>query len=414
MQWIFDMALRNIRRNRRRTILAVSSIFLSVLCITFLGGFAGGILENMVRNITKNDTGHIRIVTSGFESRERFMPLDESLQDPQQLQAAINAIPDIQDDISVMTERIMFGTMLSNGPNTRTAMGLAGDLATERSLINLDRSVVEGRYPESSGETLLGRKLAQDLGLAVGDRLRVVTQGADYGLRLKSFTISGLFATGQNQLDDSFFLIPLEDAKRFLRTDGGSQQILIMLNNYRKAPAIAARIQEALGAEASGLSIKPWTQLGDYGPLIRYMETVYNAIYVVIAFLGAFIITNILMMVVLERRREIGILKALGLKRREVLLLFLSEGAVMGGIGSALGALVGLGLNILLSIVGMDFSRFMEAVNFPIDPVYYNTVSIPQVFLMFCIGLGVSVAVSVLPSRQAADMNAVDAIKSAV
>ncbi|MFH2114777.1 MAG: ABC transporter permease, partial [Spirochaetota bacterium] len=227
MKWILDMALRNLKRNKRRTILAVSSITLSVMLITFLGGFVGGMLENMVKNLTKNETGHVRIVAKGFEERARFMPVDELIMEPQAIMAAIEAIPELQGKLLVTSERILFGTLLSNGPNTKAVMGFSGDPEKEKGLLNLDRSIVEGRYLSGPGEAIIGSKLALDLGFTVGDYMRVVTQGADYGLHLKRFQIVGIVKTGLNMLDAEVFQVPVADAKEFLRTDGGAQQILV-------------------------------------------------------------------------------------------------------------------------------------------------------------------------------------------
>jgi putative ABC transport system permease protein len=414
MNWIFDMARRNIRRNKRRTVLAASSIALAVMLMTFLGGLVSGILDNMVRNLTRSDMGHVRIVSEGFESRSRFMPVDELVPDPEAVSSAIEAIPDLPGKLVVVTERIMFGTLLSNGPSTKAAIGFAGDPGKEAGLMDLDRSVVEGRYIGGAGETILGTKLAGDLGFKVGDSMLVVTQGADYGLHIKRFSIVGLFSSGLNQLDGSFFQVPIADAKAFLRTQGGSQQVLVMLDDYRQAGKAAERIRGALAGLPGGkdLLVQPWTEVGEYPGLIKMMETMYRYIFVVIAVLGAFIITNILTMVVLERRKEIGILKAMGLKRREVLGMFLAEGALMGAIGSGVGAVLGMGICWLLSIHGIDFTAAMGSLTMPIDPVFYTRVEPGNGLTMFALGFLVSIAMSITPSRRAAGMNAVDAIKS--
>ncbi|MBN2874988.1 MAG: FtsX-like permease family protein, partial [Spirochaetales bacterium] len=118
------------------------------------------------------------------------------------------------------------------------------------------------------------------------------------------------------------------------------------------------------------------------------------------------------MMVVLERKKEIGILKAMGLRRRDVLGMFLAEGALMGAIGSGVGAVLGLVLCYVLSIYGFDFSAAMASMTMPIDPVFYTRFELSNGVIMFTLGLLVSIAMSVAPSRRAASMNAVDAIKS--
>lgn len=414
MNWIMDMALRNIRRNTRRTVLAAASIALSVMLMTFLAGFVAGVLDNMVKNLTKNETGHVRVIATGYYQRERFRPIDELVPDPDAVMRAIEGIEKLPGGLATATDRIMFGTLLSNGPNTKAAVGFAGDAAKEAQLFDLDRSLTDGRYIDGPGQVIIGAGLADDLGFGVGDTVRVVSTGADYALHLKRFTIVGLFGTGLSQLDESFFQLPVADAQDFLRTGGGSQQVLVMLNDYRKADQAAEAIRAALAGVpgTEGIVVQAWTEVGDFPRLIRMMEGIYRYIFIVIAFLGAFIITNILMMVVLERRKEIGILKALGLRRRDVLGLFLAEGALMGAIGSGIGAALGMGLCWVSSKVGLDFSSAMSSVNFPMDPVFYSRFNLADGALMFALGFLVSVVMSITPSRRAATMNAVDAIKS--
>jgi putative ABC transport system permease protein len=391
----------------------------------------------MVKNITKNESGHIRIATEGFVQRSRFMPLDELVADPEQLIQAIMAIPEVKKEVAVIAPRIAFGTLLSNGPKTIAAYGIAGDSTTETQVLNMNRSIVQGRYLEKKGEIILGERAAASLGLSVGDRIRIVTQGADYSLRLRRFSIVGLFSTGVPQMDRSFFQIPLEDAQEFLRTGGGVQQILVLLKDYTQADRISAILKQELpksgfpiagismaggvkadtakaeGANTDGaLQIQSWTEIGEYPRLIKLMETIYFWIELVITFLGAFIISNIMMMVVLERKREIGILKALGLNRRETLGLFLTEGALMGLIGSGIGTLLGFLLCWLFSVYGIDFSSAMGSLTFPVDPVFYAVVDLAGIAAMFVLGLAVSMVVSYLPSRRAALLDPVDAIKS--
>jgi ABC-type lipoprotein release transport system permease subunit len=303
--------------------------------------------------------------------------------------------------------------LLSSGTSTKSALCIAGDPAVERGLLMLDRSVKAGSYITAPGEALIGAGIAKDLGFKVGDILRVVTQKADYGLGFKRFKIAGIFATDVNALDGNIFQVGLDDARELLGAEGGATQIIVMLSNYRESEAAARTIQAGLEkAGFQGLAVVPWTKSGSFADLMVIMAKMFSWIYVIIAFLGAFVIANVMMMVVLERKKEIGILKAMGMPKREILYLFLVEGCLLGAIGSAAGIVLGLGLCALFSRVGMDFSSAMASFSWPMDNIIYTTVSLQDAFLLFLLGIAVAAVIAFLPSRKAANMDPIDAIRS--
>lgn len=411
MMYILKMAFRNIWRNRRRSILAFTSVALSIAGVTFFRGFAGGMLQSIVRNSTKNETGHIRITTQKFREKRQFYPVTENIAEPEKIIAAIKADPVISPQLALMTERINFGVLLANEGNNKYAAALAGDPEVEKDLLLLQNSLQEGgRYLQNERETIVGAKIADALNLKVGDVLKVMTPGADYALHLRKFNVVGIFETGLNILDDKFFQIPLDDAKKLLRMGGSTQQIIIMLKDYKKSTDVAAKIRALLNNE--DLAVLSWTEHGDWSSMVQMAGTIYAYFYFLIAFLGAFIITNILMMVVLERRKEIGIVKSMGISKFEVMSLFLFEGIILGLIGSVVGIGIGMLVNTYFAIFGLDFSAMMGSFNYPIDMTIYCEISLGSLVYVLFIGVIVSALVSVLPSWRASRMNAVDAIKS--
>lgn len=408
---ILDMALRNLGRNHRRTALAASSVFFAIMLILIMNGLVNGFMESMVRNYTKNDSGHVHIATEGYRARERFMPIDENVPDSAALAAAIKELDGLEGRVEIVAERIRFGTLLSSGPATKAAFGMAGDPELETELVMLDRSIVEGRYLTGSGDAVLGAKLAEDLGLKVGDTLKVVTQRADYGLGFKRFTIAGIFRTGVNTLDGNLFQIGLDDARELLAIEG-AQQLLVMLDRSDFAPEAARIIEAALpGLGFSGLTARPWQQ-DSFGGFITLVSGVYWFMYLIFAALGAFIITNVMMMVVLERKREIGIMKSMGMPRRELLGLFLLEGSLIGLAGSFLGSTVGTLLNWVFSKIGFDMTDALAGFSWPLDNIIYPQVDLLQALLFVGLGTLVAAAMAYLPSRSASRMDPVEAIRS--
>ena len=247
----------------------------------------------------------------------------------------------------------------------------------------------------------------------MGDILKLVTQKADYGLGFKRFKIAGIFATDVNALDGNLFQVGLGDAQELLGMEGGSTQIIVMLSNYRHSDADAATIRTGLEkAGFQGLAIVRWTKSGSFADLMLLMGKMFSWIYVIIAFLGAFVIANVMMMVVLERKKEIGLLKSMGSTPKcEILYLFLTEGCLLGALGSAAGILLGLGLCFLFSKVGMDLSSAMASFSWPMDNIVYATVSLPDALILFLLGV-VAAVIAFLPSRKAALMDPIEAIRS--
>ena len=187
-----------------------------------------------------------------------------------------------------------------------------------------------------------------------------------------------------------------------------------MLGDNRGADRAARLVSVALAkAGRDGLSAIPWTATGAFADMLGMVSKLYGWIYVIIAFLGAFVIANVMMMVVLERRKEIGILKAMGMPRRDVLGLFLIEGSMLGVAGSAAGVGLGLVACAVFHMTGMDFSAAMAGFSWPMDNIIYTTVNPLAALGLFALGAAVAAVISFLPSRKAATMDPIEAIRSA-
>ncbi|MBN1576307.1 MAG: ABC transporter permease [Chitinispirillaceae bacterium] len=411
MSFILSMAWRNIGRNRRRTLLAVISVTLSIMLVVFMKAFVTGFVDSMVRNYTRHESGHIRITTKRFAERSKLLPVDDNVTSPDSLITVVRGLPEVGPKIVFAAERFMFGVLMNNNGNNKPAMAIAGDPQQEKELSMLYKSLLPGgKYCEGPREMIMGGKLAGILNYTPGDTVGVMCKGADDALRFRKFHLTGLFKTNINSIDERVFQIGIDDARALLRTGTDAQQIVLFIDNYRDADAFAAAITSALGDTV--LSVQSWTETGPYYQLVKMSDTIYNWLYGIIALLGAFIISNIMMMVVLERRKEIGILKSMGMKQREILALFLTEGVMMGVIGSVGGVLLGTVVNGVLSVVGIDFSKMMSGLTLPMDNVIYPQPDLFSAIQMFLVGTAVASLVALLPSRQAAKMNAVEAIKS--
>jgi len=410
---ILNMAFRNIGRNKRRSLLAILSVFIAIMAVVFADGFISGILSSVARNITRTQMGHVSVVTERYRSRERFMPAQAAIAGADALVRTIESIPELQGEFELVAPRVQFGVVLSSESGTKTALGIGGDPEKERELLRLDEAILPGgNYLERPGEAIVGQKLAKDLGLGVGDYLKVVAEKADYGMGFKKFRIAGLFRTNIESFDGAGFQVGIDDARDLLGLEKGASRILVMLKDYAKADKAAPIIAAALSG-TEGLSVRSWTEISDMASLIVMSQGIFMIMELFIAFLGAFIIANIMMMVVLERRREIGILKSMGMEKPRLLRLFLTEGTLLGVIGSAAGALAGAVLTLWLAKVGVDLTGLSAGTDFQMDSVVYPSAHPARIAVFVAMGAIVSAVIAYLPSRSAARMDPIEAIRSA-
>lgn len=423
------LAWRNLLRNRRRSFLAVFSTFIATLLVVAGNGLTEGFIDSMVRNYTKNETGHIHIATTAYRERTRFLPVDEYIQDADALVQTIEqGFRDRKGAAQVLAApRIRCAVLLSSGTFTKPAVAVAGDPEKERRLLMLDRTMLPGgRYCTEPGTAIIGSMLARDLNLKAGDRLNIVTTRADGGMGFKSLRISGIFHTGTNALDGSVFQMRLDDAQALLGMGKGAQQILVMLPDYRRVssylPAIRDLLESAGDAavvsfsgeeNSSRLTALPWIEIGDYPKMILLANGIYAGMWFFIALLGAFIIANIMTMVVLERRRETGILMAMGMPPRNIALSFLLEGTMLGFGGSFLGTAAGTAFNLAFSQTGFDFSSAMAGFSWPIDNIIRPAVSAGGIVSGLACCTIAAMLMSWLPSWRASRMDVVDALASA-
>ncbi|MDX9783269.1 MAG: FtsX-like permease family protein [Spirochaetia bacterium] len=415
---LLPFAYRNLLRNKRRSILAAASVFLSILLVMFMAGFLQGFMDSMVMNYIKNETGHINIATQGYRERAKFLPVDEYIESSGKLANEVADALSAIDPQAVTAQRIRFGLMLSSDAGTKEALAVAGDPELERRMLMLDTKILPGgKYLDAPGSVILGEGLARDLALKEGDTLKLLTQKADGGLGFKKLTIAGIFKTGVNALDGFLLQLRLEDAQALLGIEDGSQQIAVMLSSQRlmkKAlESVSDRVKELASANPSlGLSVLPWTAIGSYPSMIQLLNIMYYWVFIFVAFLGAFIIANVMTMVILERKREIGLLMAMGMPRKQVLRLFLAEGTMIGLAGSIAGTLVGALLVSLVGIKGFDLTSAMAGFSWPMDNRIHPYVSGWAIVLGIIIGSAVSALIAYLPSKKASKMSPVAAIKA--
>lgn len=402
--YILKLAFRNFFRNTRRSIISGVSVALAITVIIFARSYIKGIIENISGNTIKLVSGHILITTEEYERRERMIPLEESIELSPEFYGLLES-----EEIDIVSGRIKFGVLLGEEDLSVPALGYAIDPEKERHIAGLDKRLQKGVYI-TTGEraALFGSELAKRLDVDVGDTITIITRTAYDSPTGINLVINGVFSTGLGGVDRSLFYIPLDVGQQLLDLEGEATEVVVLVHTPDKAIDIAREVQMR-----TDLSVVPY----QYNSLLRYINTfsiIYSLFYLIVLLVACSAIANTMLMVVYERTREIGMLKALGLNTFSIINLLTVEAGIIGFVGSFVGALLGGVLSYWLKYQGFDISMVSStsSADMPFGPIIYFS---PTPFIIvsgFVFGLLVTVVVALLPISKVTRLQPAKALRS--
>jgi putative ABC transport system permease protein len=415
MKKFIKLAWRNIWRNWRRTILTSLAVAFGMISIIFTYSYIEGVSESIYRTLIETELGHVKIVSREFLRLERIMPREQLVHNAQSIEDGISSLP----GISTVTERIKFHLILSSEDENEPCLGIGINPEQEKNLFDLRQHLIQGDYfQESSAGMLIGDGLAQKLGVSIGDELLAVTTDINYSTYALTFTVVGIFKTGFTFMDKNFIYIPIEKAQEMLDCYGAAHEILLLLEDPEKAREISSEILTFL--EENGLentiTAVPWLD-SFFITYLPFANIAVSSILLIIMVISALVILNTMLMAVVERTHEIGIIKSMGMRNGGVVALILVEATYIGLLGVFIGGLIGSGLSLLAQNTGLNFTRMMEKMEFEIaffSPIIYPkfTLGILLGAAVFC--LATTLFAAIYPARKASRMEPVEALRTSM
>lgn len=344
---LLSLAWRNIWRQPRRTLLNVSSIAFAALIMVFLLSFQLGTYGTMKENVLRVMDGFAQVQPQGYHEDPK---LEKTIGNPDALMARIESMDGI-----VAAPRARSFAILSDGEQSFGAAIVGVDPDRETRVSTLSNTIEQGRYlqPGDDNRVVLGSALARNLGVSTGDSVSMLGQGRNGGIAADVFTVTGIFDTGTPELDRQFAEIPL---KRFLATFGmGSDVNIIVLAGPSLADVTNALPDTKRQLAGDGLVVRPWQDLEpgldaaislDLGTSMLW----YASLVIVVVF----IILNTLLMSVLERTREFGVLLALGMRPGALGIMIWLELGLLALVGLAVGIALGGAVTLVIGHYGLE------------------------------------------------------------
>lgn len=402
---LWQLALRNIWRNRRRTLLTLSAMVVSSALLILCLGIFSGMLADMLASATEQYFGHLVISSKGYQDDRDMFANFSSSTDFSALQ---------QPQIEGFSPRLRNFGLLSH-QNNSSPVELLGVLPErEQAVTNLQDHLQAGAYllPDDERGAVIGSGLAQRLAAKPGDQLVFVTQAADGSIGNDLLQVRGIFNTGDQGHDNGLVLVPLHWLQRLLVLPGRWHEVSVRIEQPLLAAETAAALRQQL---PESLEVLDW---GEMLPEMREVVASYDVsrmIIVIILYIATGLgILNTFFMSVLERTREFGVLMAVGMRPGQVRLMVLLETLAMGLISLFIGVGLGVSLSLYMAYVGIDLSGNLTPITYAggtILPRLHAVLEISNILIPALVLLLVCLLAGFLPANRAARMQPVVAIR---
>ncbi|MBI4597679.1 MAG: ABC transporter permease [Candidatus Omnitrophica bacterium] len=399
------MAFVNIWRNARRSLITILAIEVGLGGLIFLWGYKDGAAAGMLENATSLFTGHVQVHALGFD---KTMSPGLTITDP------VRLIQDIQGHPEVIgiARRVKCGVMIGTSEHSKGAMLLGIDPQQEVNVTRVKSLITRGVFLSDGAkkEILLGDRLAEKLNVAVGDKVVVMVHSVDGLLTGFAYHVTGIFHAGTRILDEEVVYADIASAQELLGIGSDVSEIVVRLNDLRAMSSFLPFVNHAV--DTAKYEVLTWDQaepeaksLADWG------EGIVRVIVVAMTIVIAIGIMNTVIMSVLERTKEFGVMLAIGVKPRQLIRLVLLESFLLQCVGIGVGVFFGYSLVTYFGYVGIPLWYAADTFSAGyVSPVIYTRVYPEHVVLSVLILIVVTSVVSLYPAVRAGRLNPVAAI----
>jgi lipoprotein-releasing system permease protein len=399
MRFDLKVALRYLLSNRLQSALLIGGVAIAVTVFTFNAALINGLAEFQIDRVV-GSSAHVTIepatprpaVAPAAAGVVRLVATQPALQRREQIKEwrSVERIIDTLPGVTGVSYNIVGTGLVTRGEQTLPVSLKGVEPARLAAIAPINANIVEGEARLGLNDVLIGRKLANDLGIGVGQPIFITSNQG----RERTLTVRGLYATGVESLDARLAYVNLDTARVMFDLPEGLTEIEIKLADIYAARAVARQLADTTGLEATAWMDKnqrlreALEGQGNSGQIIK----MFTLITIVVGVASALLLTTF------RRRPEIGIMRSFGISQRFVLSVFMLQGALIGIIGSLVGCFLGWGFSTLLAGAGEGGRRL------PVDP------NLGQYDVALLLAAAASIAAALWPARAASRIDPVEAI----
>lgn len=402
---LFKMAFRNIFRQRRRTILTALTMIGGFVLLSFSFAISSGSYGSIINIFTKMHTGHLQIHYKDYLDKPSIYKTIDNY-------TAISKKLKTKKKVVAWTPRVYSPALIFLDKKTTGGRIVGIDPKLESHSTTLFKMIKEGSFFSSdySNQIVVGAKLVEILHAQLGSKIVFIAQGADGSIANDIFTISGILKKSSNSFEQMNCYLPLKTAQEFLSLDGKVHEIAVILRHYQDSTSMAIKIKSLLNDK--NLTVSPWQEVEQtfYKSMQADIKGMWVTLFIIMLIVGIGILNTVLM-TILERTKEFGVIKALGTPPRTIFFLIVLEATFMSIISTLIGLFLSTAINSWFSVHGIKYPHPMDVGGITMTTmtaaITWQTIWIPTVVI-----IGTAITVSIFPALRAAHIIPIKAMRS--
>lgn len=411
MKFVFTLAMKNLNRYKRRTIITAIAIAFGLMMYIIVDSLLLGIELESERNLLWYETSSVRIHTKEYWPDRLLFPLEEGIENPE------GVIDILKQEGYTATERTMFKADMilysdDFGEDGNLSVLVTGiDPAQDNEVFHFQDTLIEGRLLNKGEQNgmVMGSWLAEDIGAKIGYWVTLVTRGNGGFFEAIDVQVVGIVNCPNPNVNRALIMMDKDTAGSVLGMDGAVTEIDILLPSRADVDIEVTKIQASLEAGGhSDLQAQSWREMAkDYLAIAEAKRGGTGIILFLVFIIAAVGISNTMLMAMFERTRELGMMRAMGMKDSHIRLAFILEAGGIGLLGALAGIILGALGNLYLVEVGIDYGALFRDmdIGYRIQNIIRGTWSLKSFIVTFIAGIALSMIVSIIPIRRALKMD---------
>ena len=408
---IFSIAWKNVWRNKLRSIIVIASMVIGLLGGIFYLAFAKGMVQQQVSSAIHTEISNIQIHNPKFLINDEIKFV---INNPNNKVQTIKKL----DGVAEVTSRITSSAMVSSAI-TGTGIFIKGiNIKEEKKISNISNLLVSGTYFNSKlhNPIVIGEKLAKKLKVKIRSKIVITIQNKSGDISYSAFRVAGIYKTHNSNFDQTNVFVTKDDLANIIGIDKNiATEIAVLLKHNNLTSIVSKKISELFNDEILNkkIVVRTWEEISPVLKMMNEMTIQYSMIFVIIILAAlSFGIINTMLMAIMERVREIGMLMAIGMNKLQVFLMIMLETVFLSVTGGLLGISLSWFLITIMGITGIDLSVLAEGLN----SMGYSSLVYPELDLVYYLLIGLLVIItailaSIMPARKALKFNPAEAVR---